>query len=129
MIAEVLSRIHRHAFPEGEGWNAGSMTELLNMPGADYILQPEGFILFRTACDEAEIITLAVLPENRRQGAGSRLVALMREEIQPIAKIFLEVENENEPALGLYKKLGFVQVGFRRNYYGPDKHGIIMAWE
>ncbi|WP_404863033.1 ribosomal protein S18-alanine N-acetyltransferase [Georhizobium sp. MAB10] len=78
-----------------------------------------GFILLRTAADEAEVLTIAVREKFRSQGIGWRLmlagIRQMRQE--GVASIFLEVDAANLPALALYRRLGFVQVGEREAYY------------
>jgi len=82
----------------------------------DYIV---GFILVRQASDEAEIITLAVAKENRRQGAGRALLdaALRHLHHQRVENLFLEVEEKNHAALSLYRRLGFEETGRRPGYY------------
>jgi ribosomal-protein-alanine N-acetyltransferase len=44
-----------------------------------------------------------------------------------IAKVFLEVEHDNVPALSLYEKAGFVRYGYRRGYYGAGKDAVLMS--
>ncbi len=69
---------------------------------------------------EAEIATLAVHPEHRRQGIGR---ALLRQALTyacaqgPVQRVFLEVRADNAPAQALYRAFGFSVVGRRRNYY------------
>src|SRR5437763_170902 len=62
--AEALACIHSRAFPEGERWGADAMALQLGLPGAFGFIDAEGgMVLARVAADEAEILTLAVLPE------------------------------------------------------------------
>jgi ribosomal-protein-alanine N-acetyltransferase len=78
-----------------------------------------GFVLSRAVAGEAEILTIGVDPRFTRSGLGWRLMqAAMREALVKGAEaLFLEVEETNEAAIGLYKKLGFVKVGERKAYY------------
>ncbi|MEC9369557.1 MAG: N-acetyltransferase [Pseudomonadota bacterium] len=120
--APALALIHAACFPSG--WSqddlaafAGDSTCLCLLCGVD---APAGFILCRSAAGEAEILTLAVRPDSRRQGIGRRLVteAMSRLGATGAALIFLEVDSANTAARGLYESLGFIAVGKRPGYYG-----------
>ncbi|MBB4183737.1 GNAT family N-acetyltransferase [Sinorhizobium terangae] len=78
-----------------------------------------GFVLSRAVAGEAEILTIGVDPRFIRSGLGWRLMqAAMREAlVKGSEALFLEVDETNEAALGLYQKLGFLKVGERRAYY------------
>lgn len=78
-----------------------------------------GFVLARVAAGEAEILTIAVDPRFARLGLGWRLMrAAIREARDQAAEaVFLEVDETNIAAVGLYRKLGFAKVGERRAYY------------
>ncbi|WP_269930833.1 GNAT family N-acetyltransferase [Aminobacter sp. HY435] len=80
---------------------------------------PAGFVLARLAAGEAEILTIAVSRNHRRHGLGWRLMdAVLRElHAQRAEALFLEVDETNAPAIGLYRKFGFHEVGKRPNYY------------
>lgn len=83
---------------------------------------PVGFVLARLTAGEAEILTIAVARARRGYGIGRQLMdAVLRELHAARAEaLFLEVDETNAPAIALYKKLGFYQVGNRPDYY---KHG------
>ncbi|WP_457571095.1 ribosomal protein S18-alanine N-acetyltransferase [Desulfovulcanus sp.] len=91
-----------------------------------------GYISFFLVGKEMEILNLAVHPERRRQGLGTKLLytALIFFRRKKGKKVFLEVRPSNVAALNLYKRAGFVQVGLRRNYY-PDnmEDALVMALE
>ncbi len=84
-----------------------------------------GFVLAREAGGEAEILTIAVNAKLSRSGLGWRLMqAAMREaSARGGDSMFLEVDDGNTAALGLYRKLGFQKVGERPAYYA-DKNGV-----
>lgn len=91
-------------------------------------MSENGFIVWRTVADEAEIITIGVNPEMRRQGIASAMICIIEKNIknQGIKKIFLEVASTNEPAKKLYQNLGYKTVGLRPKYYdGID--AILMS--
>jgi len=81
-----------------------------------------GFVLARNVAGEAEILTIAVSTKLARSGLGWRLMqAAMREARNRGGEtMFLEVDGSNQPALGLYRKLGFETVGERKAYYVGD---------
>lgn len=81
--------------------------------------RPVGFIIFRSAADEAEVLTIAVDPSHRGRGYGRLLLeeATRRLYRDRIAALFLEVEETNRSALSLYRALGFEKVGERAGYY------------
>ena len=78
-----------------------------------------GFVVGRIAADEAEIITLGVLPDYRKRGHGTDLLAQFETHARTkgAEAIFLEVAANNRAALALYKARAFSRVGRRRKYY------------
>ncbi|WP_407049015.1 GNAT family N-acetyltransferase [Methyloraptor flagellatus] len=81
------------------------------------------FGLFRHLGDEAEVLTIAVDPRYRTRGHGRGVLdaAIRRLYRDRAEALFLEVDAENTPALALYRRLGFRQVGERKGYYArPD---------
>lgn len=138
--AELLAGIHRVCF--AEPWGAVSMAEVLALAGAEGLIAvdggslvpaaeppgPAGLVLWRRIFDEAEILTIAVLPPWRRRGMGARLLdaAMDAARAGGAASMFLEAAADNTAALALYASRKFVQVGLRRGYYG-NVDGITMS--
>ncbi len=90
--------------------------------------EPCGFVLSRRVLDEAEILTVAMAPEARGRGHGRPLLLHHLDELAKagVRTIHLEVEEGNAPALALYRRLGFQEIGRRAGYYAkPD--GTRMA--
>lgn len=91
-----------------------------------------GFVLARTAAGEAEILTLAVHPKQRRQGLARQLMqaAMAQARRQGACEMFLEVAVDNAAAIGLYSALGFEKRGRRYGYYGgvenPATDALVM---
>jgi [ribosomal protein S18]-alanine N-acetyltransferase len=116
-----------------ESWDAASINGLL-ASGAGGLLAsadgiPAGFVLWRVAADEAEILTICTAPEHRRAGIGRALMNAARDALSAanVARIFLEVAVDNAPATALYRAFGFAEAGLRRGYYmRPD--GAIDAF-
>ena len=87
-----------------------------------------GFMISRIIGDEGEILMLAVSERWRRVGVGR---ALLRQQIEAAAaagvrSLFLEVAENNSPAVVLYSKFGFRQIG-RRNAYYAASDGMRLA--
>ena len=80
---------------------------------------PGAFIFCRVVGSESELLWLGVMPSMRRRGSALALmVAAIKEAYARRAQaMLLEVAESNEPALALYKKLGFLPVGKRHRYY------------
>jgi len=82
-----------------------------------------GFILSRMVTDEAEILSVAVAARWRGRGLALRLLDLHLRRLAGLGtrSVFLEVEEGNEPALRLYRRAGFRQVGRREGYYEESR--------
>ena len=123
--APALAALHAQCFHEI--WNAAAITELMAAPGTFALIDADqtGFILVRAAGEECEVLTLAVTPAARRRGVATALVRAAAERAAEAnaAAMFLEVNATNNPAITLYKRLGFAQVGLRKGYYAVP-HGM-----
>ena len=94
--------------------------------------QVVGYVGSQSVLDGADMMNIAVSPEYRRQGVAK---ALVNELIAYLSKndviaLLLEVRVSNEPAITLYEKMGFQQVGRRPNYYrNPREDALILRKE
>lgn len=123
MTPQALADIHAAAFHETGRWTADEIAALLAMSGALLVTEPGGFLLGRTAVDEAEILTVAVHPDARRKGIAQRLLAAFESAAAQAGAeaAFLEVAADNLAARALYETAGYAQVGQRKGYYRrPD---------
>ena len=130
--AEAMAALHESAFPTDERWNAQALAEMMAMPGTfGWIANHGGFILARTAADEAEILTLAVHPDSRRLGLGAALLAeaLRAAKARGAAAMLLEVAEPNLAARGLYAGFGFTEVGRRKRYYADGSDALVLKRE
>ena len=77
---------------------------------------------------EADILTVAVLPEYRRQGIAKEFMRQIEEwsKERGASAMMLEVEHTNESAIELYKSLGYMKISVRMDYYGPGKDAFVM---
>lgn len=126
--ADRLAEIHATAF--AKPWSALEFEAFLTNPsirldglflGRDP--QPHGFVVTRCVVDEAEILSVALAPEARGRGYSRLLLVTHVNNLANagIGQVHLEVEEGNRPALALYRRLGFAQVGQRVGYYArPD---------
>lgn len=82
------------------------------------------------AADEAEILNIAVHPDFRHLGIGSRLMRHLMHAAHErgAASLYLEVRASNVAAHALYRSLGFDEIGVRKNYYkSPREDAVLMA--
>lgn len=120
--APAMAAIHAAAFPPGEAWGTDAISLQLALPGAFGLIDERGgMLLGRVIVDEAEVLTLAVAPQARRQGIARALLEAARNEtrLRGGRTIFLEVAVGNLPARELYCRFGFTEAGRRHRYY-PD---------
>lgn len=93
-----------------------------------------GYVGSQTVLGETDMMNIAVASDARRQGIAQRLIEALTEQLKAQGSrcLTLEVRASNAPALGLYRKLGFLQVGRRPNYYrNPKEDALILRkeWE
>lgn len=86
-----------------------------------------GYLAARMLGYEGELLSIAVLPEYRGCGLAEQLLLYWFASEPALREIFLEVRVGNKPAISLYEKLGFVSLGYRKNYYShPREDALIM---
>lgn len=91
-----------------------------------------GYVGSQSVLDAADMMNLAVSPDYRQQGIGQALVNSLVHHLQEnhVIALLLEVRVSNAPAIRLYEKLGFVQVGRRSKYYhNPREDALILRKE
>ena len=89
-----------------------------------------GFAFTWRVVDELHLLNVAVLPAARRAGIGLALTNDILDHAmqEGIARILLEARGGNEPALALYRGVGFVETGVRRRYYADGEDAVEMTW-
>ncbi|MBO4480346.1 MAG: GNAT family N-acetyltransferase [Alphaproteobacteria bacterium] len=112
-----ISELHKLCFPH-RPWGADEFRDL-KKSGCEIVASENGFIVWRTVCDEAEIISIGVHPDARGSGIAIAMLGIMENELKKagVKKILLDVSAENTAAINLYKKCGFMENGRRPKYY------------
>jgi [ribosomal protein S18]-alanine N-acetyltransferase len=131
--AGLLAGVHAACF--ARNWDASAFTPFLAAPSCLALLAsepdavPHGLLVTRLAADEAELLTLGVVPASRRQGAARALLTSAIGELRRCGakRLLLEVEDGNEAALGLYRSLGATAVGRRPHYYAHGAGATIFS--
>jgi ribosomal-protein-alanine N-acetyltransferase len=87
-----------------------------------------GFILSRLVAGEAEILSVAIKPGWRGRGFSRPLLDLHLRRLAGLGTgtVFLEVDEKNAPAVRLYRKAGFYDVGRRMGYYGGGATALVL---
>ena len=87
-----------------------------------------GFAGILLIIDQVNIMNIVVKKDKRNFGIGSSLLEeiIRYSKIHNATSITLEVNEKNIPAIKLYKKYGFKQVGLRRKYYNNEDNAILM---
>ena len=110
---------------QGELWNDSAV--IIVAEGEDGTVL--GYAGLQTVLDEGYINNVAVDEKFRRQGVADELIAaFVRFGQAKLAFLTLEVRASNAPAISLYAKHGFVEVGRRKNYYeAPREDAVLMT--
>ena len=125
-----MARIEQENF--SMPWSEKAFMDSLSQEEALFLVAEEedrvlGYIGIYLSFEEGEITNVSVDSSSRNKGVGSELVEQLKKEAQArgTEKIFLEVRVSNEPAIRLYEKQGFEQVGCRKNFYEKPRED---AW-
>ena len=117
-------------------WSPAEFKKELENPIASYFVakiddRVVGYGGFWWVMFEAEITNIAIHKDYRRMGIASKIIDKMVEKCKDTSTslLHLEVRESNEGAINLYKKMGFVQDGFRKNYYNNKENAILMTKE
>ena len=122
-----------------EPWSEASVASELSNPLSCWLVAVEGeqvagYIGSQTVMGESDMMNVAVAPDYRRQGVGEKLILTLVDILKARGShwLMLEVRQSNAPARALYEKLGFAEVGRRKNYYrNPKEDALILRkeWE
>ena len=135
--AEVsqVARLEKICFPDP--WSERSVASELDNVLSLWLVAMEGeqlagYVGSQTVMGETDMMNIAVDPIFRRKGIAEALVEALVSELKAREShcLTLEVRASNEPAKALYEKLGFRQVGLRKNYYrNPKEDALILRKE
>ena len=140
---ESVSHIHP--------WTKGNFSDSLAAGHWAYCIRPQSdqmvkgsyldpailwaYCILFPAVDELHLLNITVSTHLRKLGLGQRMMAAIEGVAaqQKMPRIILEVRPSNAPALALYQKLGYEQIGVRKNYYpanpeiGLREDALVMA--
>jgi len=140
---ETVSHIHP--------WTEGNFSDSLAAGHWAYCIRPQvdqvvkgsyldpaalwAYCILFPAVDELHLLNITVAPELRKLGLGQRMMIAIEGVAaqQKIPRIILEVRPSNTAAIALYQKLGYEQIGIRKNYYpansetGSREDALVMA--
>lgn len=113
-------------------WSFSTLKEEVENENSSYIIgkinnEIIGFAGLKKIFDQADIMNIVIEKTYRNQGIGTLLLEnliLLAKDLN-ISTLFLEVNEQNKPAIHLYEKLGFEKLGVRKKYYN-NNNGIIM---
>ena len=96
------------------------------MLGKDNII---GYIFTHKVDNDVQILNFAIDIAYQHQGYGEKLLYHVMDKLDEYSSIFLEVRKSNFPAINLYLKFGFSELGIREKYYNDGEDAIIMKRE
>lgn len=115
-------------------WSYNVLKQELENNNTTYIVAKEndsvvGFAGISTCFDEATLHNIVVKKSYRNKGIGGELLEALIELCEELhMKSFtLEVDVSNEPAIHLYEKFGFKNLGVRKKYYNNSRDAFIMT--
>lgn len=131
-VLDIESVSHLHP------WTRGNFSDSLAAGHWAYCIRPQvdqaikgsyldpsilwAYCILYPAVDELHLLNITVSPKLRKLGLASRMMAAIEGVAaqQNMPRIILEVRPSNLAAVTLYQKLGYEQIGMRKNYYPAD---------
>lgn len=109
---------------QNNSWSKDTFADCLKANYLGWVVTDEqeviqGFLVILCNAQECQILNIGVAPEQQRCGYGRQLLEHLFNFLKthPVKQILLEVRESNQAARSLYEKMGFQQVGLRKNYY------------
>ena len=112
-------------------WQSADIEDMNKIENYGFIIikdngKTAGYLISYDTTDSIDLFEIAVDSSYQGQGMGRVLLEALFEKNRS-RDIFLEVSEDNEKALLLYKKNNFKQISLRKNYYKDNKSAIIMV--
>ncbi|MCF8510234.1 MAG: GNAT family N-acetyltransferase [Rhodobacteraceae bacterium] len=133
MTPAEMADLHAASFTMPRPWSESEIAGLLASPLVFAQTQPGALLLGRVVAGEAELLTIAVAPDQRGRGIGQALVMAFLTEAgrRGADSAFLEVAESNLAARALYAACGFRAAGRRKGYYhhldGGEDDALILV--
>ena len=118
-----------------DAWSEQGFEDTLNLPYAISLVAIDetvdailGYIIMYVSFEEGEISNVAVAKSAQNRGIGSALMQAILEKglEESVTRFILEVRVSNTPAIALYKKFGFTEIGIRRDFYEKPREGALI---
>lgn len=130
-----IAKIEQLCF--NDPWSENSIASELNNRLSLWLVAVEdehviGYVGSQTVIGETDMMNIAVHPDHRRKGIGTALILELIDALKTRGShsLMLEVRRSNSSAISVYKNLGFLEVGRRKNYYrNPKEDALIMRKE
>lgn len=118
-------------------WSEKSVASELENPLSYWLVAMDGeklvgYVGSQTVLGETDMMNVAVCPDYRRQGIAEGLILVLIAALKAREShcLTLEVRDSNASARALYEKLGFSEIGRRKNYYrSPKEDALILRKE
>ena len=118
-------------------WSEKSVASELENPLSYWLVAMDGeelvgYVGSQTVLGETDMMNVAVSPDYRRQGIAEGLILALIADLKDREShcLTLEVRDSNDSARALYEKLGFSEIGRRKNYYrNPKEDALILRKE
>ena len=130
--AALFAALHRECF--GAPWPEEDFDRLLASSGVVGLVleadgEPAGLSLIRTIAGECEILTIGVARAAREKGLGRQLLTASEAEARlgGARRMILEVSHTNTPAIALYDRAGYIEIGRRKAYYRDGSDARVLA--
>ena len=132
---EQIADLERMCF--SDPWSIHSISSELSNPLSLWVVAMDGqclagYVGSQSVMGWADMMNLAVHPDYRRMGVAENLIAQIISQLKEkeVTCLTLEVRASNVPAISLYTKLGFIEVGRRPGYYyNPKEDALILRKE
>lgn len=129
---DALVALEQAAFG-AEAWSASGLADELGRADRIVLVDADvhavtGYVDVSVAADVADLLRVAVDPSARRRGLATTLLGAATAEAvgRGAERMLLEVAADNEPALALYRRRGFVELVRRRGYYAGGRDAVVM---
>ena len=88
-----------------------------------------GYIFTHKIDKDVQILNIAIDTAYQHKGYGERFLSYFMDQLDEDISIILEVRKSNFPAINLYLKFGFSELGIREKYYNDGEDAIVMKRE
>lgn len=123
-----VSDIERHIF--SRPWTEENFRESLELENTIFVVAKDdttdevlGYCGMYLSFENGDITNVAVKQSSQRRGVAGKMLFYLLElaQKQGVEEVMLEVRQSNIPAISLYKKIGFVNIGVRKGFYAEPK--------